>query len=110
MLQNRKLSKAIADAALSELHRQLEYKSQWHGREFGQCDQFEPTSKTCSDCGEKNADLKLSDREWACVACGATHDRDHNASINIFNAVFGGSIEPKADVEPVIAGGCNVAA
>jgi len=46
----------------------------------------------------------------SCVACGARHDRDHNASINIFNAVFGGSIEPKADVEPVIAGGCNVAA
>ena len=108
MLKNRSLAKAISDAALGEMHRQLEYKSQWYGREFGKCDQWEPTSKACSDCGEINADLKLSDREWTCV-CGVTHDRDENASINILNAVFGGSVE-LADVEPVVNGGCNVAA
>lgn len=108
MLRNRRLSKAISDAAMSELHRQLEYKSGWHGRAFGKCDQWEPTSKTCSDCGAKNSDLKLSDRSWSC-SCGATHDRDANASINIYKAVFGGSAE-SADVEPVVDGGCSVAA
>lgn len=108
MLKNRKLSKAISDAALHEMHRQIEYKSAWHQRHFGKCSQWEPTSKECSDCGLINADLKLSDREWTCE-CGSTHDRDENASINIFNAVFGGSVE-LASVEPELVRGCNVAA
>ena len=35
-----------------------------------------------SNCGTKKEDLKLSDREWICE-CGAIHDRDINAAINI---------------------------
>ena len=43
---------------------------------------FFPSSKNCSQCGTKNIDLKLSDRKWTC-SCGAHHDRDINAAINI---------------------------
>lgn len=46
-------------------------------------DRFFPSSKTCSVCGEVNHSLQLSDRHWTCVGCGTTHDRDHNASVNI---------------------------
>lgn len=92
LLKNRKLSKAISDAALSELHRQLKYKAEWYGRDLRQCSQWEPTSKTCHHCGSINADLKLSDREWACE-CGSIHDRDQNAARNILRAAFGGNVE-----------------
>jgi putative transposase len=46
-------------------------------------DKYFPSSKLCSECGYKNDNLTLSDREWACTQCGCVHDRDHNASINI---------------------------
>ena len=39
----------------------------------------------CSDCGEINKELKLSEREWCCENCYSCHDRDVNASINIKN-------------------------
>jgi putative transposase len=43
------------------------------------------TSMRCSNCGYINNKLKLSDREWTCPTCGAVHDRDSNAAINIYN-------------------------
>lgn len=43
------------------------------------------TSKTCSDCGVINKELK-SELEWVCLDCGAHHDRDKNAAINIARA------------------------
>jgi putative transposase len=46
-------------------------------------DQWFPSSKLCHVCGNLNAFLTLRDRVWTC-ACGVTHQRDHNAAINIF--------------------------
>lgn len=43
---------------------------------------FEPSSQTCNICGDRNKDLKLSDREWTC-SNGHNLDRDLNAAINI---------------------------
>ena len=44
-----------------------------------------PSSKLCSNCGFKNDNLKLKDREWICPNCGCCHDRDLNAAINLLN-------------------------
>ena len=46
-------------------------------------DRFYPSSKVCSECGYKNDNLTLKDREWICPECGKKHDRDYNASVNI---------------------------
>jgi putative transposase len=34
-------------------------------------------------CGWKNEALTLSDRRWVCAECGAHHDRDLNAALNL---------------------------
>ena len=42
-----------------------------------------PSSKLCHLCQVKNEGLKLSEREWTCANCGASHERDFNAALNI---------------------------
>ncbi|TBR20246.1 transposase, partial [bacterium] len=61
----------------------LKYKSKWYGRNFIQINRFEPTSKTCSNCGWVNNDLALADRVWTCKICDKELDRDINAALNI---------------------------
>ena len=86
MLKNGSLARSISSAAWSELVRQLEYKAALYGREVVRVDQWEPTSKRCSACGEVVDQLPLSIRTWTCAGCGARHDRDVNAARNILGA------------------------
>lgn len=68
---------------MSEFRRMLEYKANWYGREIQYADTFYPSSKTCSNCGWKNDDLKLSDRTFKCQICNHELDRDLNAALNL---------------------------
>ena len=88
MEQNHNLARAIQGASWSEFVRQLEYKSEWYGKNVLFIGRFEPSSKLCHKCGYINKDLKLSDREWICPICGEHHDRDINAAINIKEIAF----------------------
>jgi putative transposase len=85
MIRNHTLARAISDAAWSELRRQLEYKAEWYGRTVIAIDRFYPSSKTCSACGRISSHMPLNVRTWGCP-CGAIHDRDVNAAINILAA------------------------
>jgi len=82
MMKNHKLAKSISSVSWSEFIRQLIYKLEWNGKNLLKCNRFDPSSKTCNDCGIIKEDLKLSDRSWIC-SCGACIDRDLNASKNI---------------------------
>ncbi|MBF6374480.1 RNA-guided endonuclease InsQ/TnpB family protein [Nocardia farcinica] len=82
MVRNRSLARAISDASWSEFRSMLEYKADWYGRTVVAVDRFYPSSKTCSDCGRITDKLPLNIREWECL-CGAAHDRDVNAALNI---------------------------
>lgn len=85
MVKNRKLSKSIMDAGWGGFVRMLEYKARWHGRTVQKVDPFFPSSQLCSSCGTKNPAVKaLGVRHWTCL-CGAEHDRDLNAALNIRN-------------------------
>jgi len=81
MLKNHKIAKSIQDAGFYEFRRQLEYKAKLSGSTIVVADRFFPSTKMCCVCKEKKA-LSLSDRNWQC-GCGAVHDRDINAAINL---------------------------
>ncbi|HUW23277.1 MAG TPA: RNA-guided endonuclease TnpB family protein [bacterium] len=83
-MKNHHLAKSIADVSWYKFKRQLEYKSLWNGEYFLQIGRFEPTSKTCSNCGYVQ-EMPLSKRNFNCPSCGLSTHRDLNASINILN-------------------------
>jgi len=83
MMKNRKLSRAISDLGWRSFRTMLEAKSEMYGRDFRIISRWEPTSQKCSCCGQIGGKKELSVREWTCLFCGAVHDRDKNAAINI---------------------------
>ena len=78
-----KLGKSTNDNGFGMFRTMLEYKLASQGKTFAKIDKWYPSSKTCSVCGFIKDDLTLADRVWTCSACGTTHNRDHNAAINI---------------------------
>ncbi|NJR69343.1 MAG: IS200/IS605 family element transposase accessory protein TnpB [Synechococcales cyanobacterium CRU_2_2] len=93
MVKNRKLSKAISDLGWRAFRVMLEAKALMYGRDVNVISRWEPTSQTCSECGFRGGRKELNIREWECLNCGALHDRDINAAINI--KVAGGHSETK---------------
>ncbi|WP_405639358.1 RNA-guided endonuclease InsQ/TnpB family protein [Streptomyces sp. NBC_00019] len=80
------LAKSVHDAGWSAFVHMLEYKAARYGRALVKIGRFEPTSQVCSECGVRDGPKPLHIREWTCAACGAVHDRDHNAAKNVKTA------------------------
>lgn len=79
MVKNRRMARAVSDAAFGEVRRQLSYKCETvliANRWFA-------SSKTCSGCGAVKAKLHLGERVFACESCGLVIDRDINAARNL---------------------------
>ena len=85
MLANRSLSRSVADMGFFEFRRQLDYKAAMRGGQVVLADRFFPSSKMCSGCSHKVDELPLTMRQWSCLACGQSHDRDENAAVNLRN-------------------------
>ncbi|HET6966564.1 MAG TPA: transposase, partial [Acidimicrobiales bacterium] len=85
------LNRRITEAGFGEIRRQLTYKAGPERIVIG--DRFYPSSKTCSACQKVNDGLTLADRTWTCKNCRTTHDRDHNAAVNL--AAWGEAREGK---------------
>lgn len=84
MLRNHKLAKSISDVSWSTFVAKLQYKADWYGKRVVKIDRWYPSSQICSNCGINSGKKTLDIRYWECE-CGAKHDRDINASINIKN-------------------------
>ena len=97
MIQNHKLAKSIADCSWSEFVRQLDYKANWYNCEIRKIGRFEPSSKLCSVCGYKMAEMPLDIRKWECPNCHTIHDRDINAANNILKIALSGREEEPVD-------------
>ena len=83
MVRNPNLAKAIADAGWGMFTRFCQYKAERSGKFFVRTERFFSSSKTCSACGQRRAEMPLSVRTWTCEGCGTVHDRDENAATNI---------------------------
>ena len=86
--QKANINKKALAGGIHKIKTQITYKSKLYGKH---CELVDPayTSQECSECGTKNTNLILEDREWDCTSCGAHHDRDHNAAKNIQKKAFG---------------------
>ncbi|WP_405150734.1 transposase [Nocardia salmonicida] len=84
-LARTRLAKSVHDAGWAQFTRLLEEKAARYGRTFAKVDRFFPSTRLCSACGLVSDKKPLHVREWICC-CGAHHDRDLNAAINILAA------------------------
>lgn len=76
--------KSVSDNGWGMFVNMLEYKLAWQGKQLIRIDKWYPSSQLCHVCGYQNTKTKdLSVREWNCPQCGAHHNRDKNAAINI---------------------------
>lgn len=89
LLKNRKLAKALSDAALGGFLQKLKSKAERIGMPITEAPQFFASSKMCSACGHKKDDLTLSDRQYQCSNCGISIERDVNAAINLKHVAVG---------------------
>jgi putative transposase len=81
--RKRGLNRALGDAGLGALMRQLDYKSGWYASRIVKADRWFPSSKTCSGCGAVKAKLHLAERTYKCDSCGLVIDRDLNGAVNL---------------------------
>ena len=89
MLQHKGYASAIQQQSWGEFFRCLKYKAEKFNRVYLPIGKYFASSQLCSACGKKNLSIKGSTRirQWKC-SCGASHDRDVNAAINIKHEGF----------------------
>ncbi len=75
----------ISDPGFADFVSKLEYTATKTGTTIVKVGRFFPSSQRCLCCGQQNHQLKdLRIRTWQC-SCGAVHQRDRNAAVNIIN-------------------------
>ena len=80
LVRNRRLARAISDAGWGQFVHIIDEKADRYGRTVQTVSRWLASSKTCSACGHRLAELPLQIRQWQCPSCEAVHDRDHNAA------------------------------
>ncbi|THV40810.1 RNA-guided endonuclease InsQ/TnpB family protein [Glycomyces buryatensis] len=84
-LSRGRAAKSWQDVGAGMFLSRLEAKAKRAGRSFAKVDRYFPSTQLCSACGALTGPKGLEGlkvREWECP-CGAVHDRDVNAEINI---------------------------
>lgn len=72
----------ISDLSFDSFLQILQHVATKRGCRVVQVGRFEPTTKTCSQCGQSQA-MPLDVRTFDCGSCGFSCQRDVNAAINI---------------------------
>ena len=84
MVRNRRLAKALTDAAVGGFLRELEWECAKRGVLLLKAGLWFPSTQICARCGERpDARIDLSVRVYRCHLCGWQCDRDRNAALNL---------------------------
>jgi putative transposase len=83
MMANRKLARAVADAAMGQLLQFLKTKVANAGGDLFIASRWFPSTKRCSCCGHIKKRMPLKHRTYQCLVCGLGIDRDLNAALNL---------------------------
>ena len=83
MMKNKHLAKDIVNCSFYTIREHLIRKAKERLIAIRLVERFYPSSKTCSNCGNYNKNLKLSQRVYHCSHCQEKIDRDFNASLNL---------------------------
>lgn len=86
MMKNRHLAPALQKQGLATFLDLMRQACRKHGIELREVSRWYPSSRLCHDCGWKYDSLTLNIRSWTCPQCGAHHDRDVNAALNLRDA------------------------
>ena len=82
--------KKISDLGFSDFVKILKYEANKFGTVVIEVGRYFASSQLCHSCGYKNEEVKnFKVRKWECPNCGAKHDRDRNAAINILQEGLG---------------------
>ncbi|HUK69190.1 MAG TPA: RNA-guided endonuclease TnpB family protein [Streptosporangiaceae bacterium] len=109
MVRNKRLARRVGDASFGQIRRQLTHKTEWNGGTVIVADRWYASSKTCPGCRAVKTKLLVSERAYACVACGLVTGRDANAALNL--AEYGrrhlaaSGADRSTDVEPTVSPG-----
>ena len=101
-----RLGAGLLDAALGYLYQLIIYKAAKAGKKVILVD-CKYTSQDCNICDYRNILLTLNDREWECLGCGHSHNRDFNAALNILKRGY--EALKKTGWEPPEAAKCREA-
>lgn len=78
-----KIRRGIADAAMSEMIRQIKYKADWARIELSSVPRSYPVTLRCSSCGEVKDKMGMTETVYRCTSCDAVVDREENAVQNL---------------------------
>ena len=95
-MQNRRLSRSIADASPSRLLSLLEWKCRREGVRLLEREPVDRSGSMCTACGAVHNELQM-ERRRRCPACGAAHDRSASAALNLYRQGLAADVEGVSD-------------
>ena len=87
MKKKKPIARQLQAISFYRIRKCLENKSHEYKTEIIVNENYFPSSRICSNCGNIKQELKLEDRIYKCEKCGIVIDRDINAAINLTKKV-----------------------
>ena len=95
-MQNRRLSRSVADASPSRFLSLLAWKCRREGVRLVEMERLDPSGKTCLACGAVQTELQM-ERRRRCPVCSARHDRGDNAALSLYRQGLAADVEGVSD-------------